>query len=78
MTLLSAITAVAVLTAVTFWTLLKLTKWSIAEDNNSILGLWERISTLFRVVLVVMLLLKFGDGIADWMYDAYYVLAGLL
>jgi len=77
-TLINAITAVAVLTAATFWTLLKLTKWSIAEDNNSILGLWERISTLFRVVLAVMLLLEFGGGIGDWMYDAYYVVTGLL
>jgi len=76
-TLLSYVTAVALVTAVLFWALLKVLKWAISQDNDGILAVMEQFQNTYRLFLVVALLLVFGDGVGEWLYDAWSVLRGV-
>ena len=79
MSFVSPTVAVALVTVVLFFAVLKLVKWSINADELQVgQGYVMHLTKLYRMVLLVIVLLTFGSGIAAWLYDAWHYLHGLI
>ena len=79
MPLVNAAVAVGFVTIGLFWAVLKLTKWSLNADEASVRTQHVNlVAQMYKTALLVIVVLTFGSGVGQWLYDVWHYLHTLL
>ena len=69
----------ALVTVGLFWAVLKLGKWSLNADESSVRTQHVNLlAQLYKTALMMIVVLTFGSGVGQWLYDAWHYIHTIL